>query len=434
MLILKKDNMKNANFEERYIERNIDANFEERYIERNIEKQLISWLDAREILLIRGPRQSGKTTILNRLIEILKNRKVEEGKIHLINFEDSMLRIEFEKDPKEFIESYLEGGKNYFLMDEVQYIQDVGKKLKLIFDSFNNVKMIITGSSSFDMTNLGKYLVGRVIFFELYPFSFSEFLRAKNERLEKIHEQIKIDINKKTVIKKSIFIERLNALLHEYLTFGSYPRVVLENDKNKKKELLKNLFLNYIEKDVVSLYGNKYRDKTVKLLKVLASCKSIIKYETLTVNSNLKYKDVTELLPLLQDSFVISILSPFYKNLLNELRKNPKIYFVDYGVRNYLLGNFENIDFDFLYENFIHNELKREHKINFWRTTAKTEVDFIINEKIPIEVKIKPKITRSLRSFIHKYKIKKAFIANLKTIDKKKINNSEIYFCPFVYF
>lgn len=404
-----------------------------KYIERNIEKDIVSWLNAREIIAIRGPRQSGKTTMLNRLREILKNKKTKEERIHFINFEDSIIRIEFEKNPKEFIKSYLVDGKNYFLMDEVQYINDVGKKLKLIFDIFDNTKLIITGSSSFDMTNLGEYLVGRVLFFDLYPFSFLEFLRAKNKRLERIYKQIRINFYKKIILKKSIFLEELNTLLHEYLTFGSYPRIVLENNQKKKKELLKNLFLNYIEKDIASLYGKKYRDKAVKLLKVLASCESIIKYETLTT-SGLKYHEVREILSLLQDSFVIFILKPFYKNLISELRKNPKIYFVDYGIRNQLLENFENINFDFLYENFIHNELKRKHKINYWRTTSKTEIDFIVNEKIPIEVKIKPKITRSLRSFINKYKTEKAFIANLNAIDKKKINNCNIYFLPFVYF
>ena len=161
---------------------------------------------------------------------------MEEECIHYVNFEDDLAKLKFEENPKEFIEFHiLSKRKHYFLLDEVQYVKDIGKKLKLIFDSFENVKLIITGSSSFDMINLGPYLVGRVIFFTLYPFSFLEFLRSKGERYEKLYERIKVDFGKRIKPEKTIFLDELNKLLHEYLTFGSYPRVVLERSKEKKK-------------------------------------------------------------------------------------------------------------------------------------------------------------------------------------------------------
>ncbi len=308
--------------------------------------------------------------------------------------------------------------------------------MKLIFDFFDNIKLIITGSSSFNLTNLGSYLVGRVIFFNLYPFSFQEFLRSKGEKYENLYKKLKIDFDKTIKIKKTIFLEELK-FLHEYLIFGSYPRIVLEKNKHKKKELLKNLFITYVEKDIVGLYGIKYRDKVVKLLKTIASISgNVINYESLSTNSGLKYHEVRDLLPLLEDSFVISIVKPFYKNLINEIRKNPKIYFVDYGIRNYLLENFDKLTFESLYENFVYNELKiRNYNVKYWRTTTKTEIDFILEHKeiIPIEVKTKPKITRALRSFIQHYKINKALIPNLNTVNKTKINNCDIFIIPFVY-
>jgi len=409
------------------------------YIERDIEKEVEKWLDSREIIAIRGPRQSGKTTLLLRIKDILKNKGIEEERIHYISFEDDLTRLKFEEGVKEFIEFYLTSDKkHYFLLDEVQYIKDVGKKLKLVFDSFDNTKLIITGSSSFDLTSLGSYLVGRVIFFNLYPFSFSEFLKTKDKKYENLYKKLKINLESEEInIEKTIFLDELNKLLHEYLIYGSYPRIVLEKDINKKKELLKNLFITYIEKDIVAMYGIKYREKVVKLLKAIASiCGNVINYETLSTHSGLKYHEVRDILPLLEDSFVIFIVKPFYKNLMNELRKNPKIYYIDYGMRNYLLENFENLLFDKLYENFIHNELKRSHQVKYWRTTAKTEVDFVIEHKkniIPIEVKVKPKITRSFRSFIQHYKPTKAFIMVLNTFDKASINNCNVFILPFVY-
>src|SRR3989344_1215930 len=356
------------------------------YIEREIEASIIKWLDAKEILIIRGSRQSGKTTLLNRLKEMLMSKEVGKENIHYITFEDVVLRMKFEENPKEFIEFYAieKGkGKNYFLLDEVQYIRDIGQKLKLVFDLFSEIKIIISGSSSFDLTTLGEYLVGRAIFFDLYPFSFAEFLKTKGKNYEQLYNKIKIDITKKTIqIKKTIFIDDLNKLLQEYLTFGSYPRVVLEKDVAKKKELLKNLFITYIEKDIVARYGIKYREETVKLMKALASSTgNVTNYETLTIHSGLKYNEVRKILPILEDSFAITLLKPFYKNLLHELRKNPKIYFIDFGFRNYLLERFEQIDYDYLYENFVLNELKRKNKIFYWRTTSKAEVDFIIEGK-----------------------------------------------------
>ena len=136
----------------------------------------------------------------------------------------------------------------------------------------------------------------------------------------------------------------------------------------------------------------------------------------------------------MQDSFVISIVSPFFKNKMNELRKNPKIYFVDCGTRNYLSGNLDNPVFDKLYENYVHNELQRTSTVKYWRTTAKTEVDFIIENKeiIPIEVKTTQKITRSFRSFITSYQPRTAIIATLKDVEEEKIGNCNIYIIPFV--
>jgi len=408
------------------------------YIERDVESTIESWLKEREIIAIRGPRQSGKTTLLKRLRTKLLHKNVDKERVHFISFEDDITRLKFEENPKEFIQFYLDSEKHYFLFDEVQYVNNIGKTLKLLFDTFENIKIIITGSSSFDLTNLGSYLVGRVIFFNLYPFSFHEFLKTKDKKYIDLYNKIRIDVHKKNVTtKKSIFLDDLNTFLHEYLTYGSYPRIVLENNVQKKKILLKNLFTTYIEKDIVAMYGINYREKVVRLLKTLASIYGgMVNYQTLSENSGIKYKEIRNILPLLEDSFVIFIVKPFYKNVTNELRKNPKIYFVDYGLRNYLMEDFDTISFDTLYENFFHNQLKRSSTVKYWRTQAKTEVDFVIQSKkeiIPIEVKTTPKITRSFRSFINHYHPHNAFIMNVKNVNVQTIDETTVYTIPLVY-
>jgi len=406
------------------------------YVEREIEKDLGRWLEEREMLAIRGPRQSGKTTLLERMKEMALSRGIDEKQIHYISFEDDLVRLKFEKDAKEFVRSYIAAGKNYFLFDEVQYVNDAGKKLKLLFDSFPEVKFVFTGSSSFDLTNVGALLVGRVVFFDLLTFNFKEFLRAKGERFERIYNENRIDVAGTVKIKEMLFVDELNKHLHEYLTYGGYPRIVLEEEAEKKKELLANLFTTYVEKDVVSMYGKKYRDGGVKLLKSFAAMlTSTVQYETLSQTAGLKTNEVKGIMPLLQDSFVIFITPPFYRNLITELRKNPKVYFVDYGIRNHLLENFDSVEFDGLYENFVHNELKRKGRMKYWRTTSKTEVDFVLehgNEIIPIEVKTTAKTTKALRSFISEYAPKRAFVANLKETGREKINGCEVFTVPFV--
>ncbi|MBI2675509.1 MAG: ATP-binding protein [Candidatus Aenigmarchaeota archaeon] len=409
------------------------------YIEREVEKEIGKWLDSREIVAMRGPRQCGKTTLLMRIAEMLKSRGVDESRIHYTNFEDDLAKMKFEENPKEFIEfSMTTGGKNYFLLDEVQYLKNAGKQLKLVFDSFSNAKIFVTGSASFDLTDMGKYLVGRIIFLDIHPFSFLEFLRAKNRKYEELYSKLRISLRDKRVrLTKTVFLDDLNNLLHEYLTYGSYPRVVTEHDRNRKKELLKGLFITYIEKDIVGLYGKQYREKVVRLLKACAySMGNIVNYETLSRNAGLSYHDVRNIMPLLEDSFVIFAVRPFYRNKMNELRKNPKIYFVDFGMRNHIMEAFDKIDFSVLYENFVHNELKRLFSVKYWRTTAKTEVDFVIEhgrEIIPVEVKTQAKVTRSFRSFIESYSPGKAFILNLTEIGKKRVNGCKVVIAPFAY-
>lgn len=408
----------------------------EKIITRDIEQQIIKWLNSKEIIAIRGPRQCGKTTFLNKIMQILKERKVDQKNIHYTSFEDDFEKEKFEKNPKDYISFNLnKKGKNFLLLDEVQYIKNAGKLLKLVYDSIQNIKIIITGSSTLDLNEIGSYLVGRVLLFEMYPFSFNEFLHAKNEKLYNYYNSKRVQFSDIKIKKeKIIFLDELNKLLKEYIAFGGYPAVVLEEDYEKKKFLLKNLFQTYIEKDIVKVYGSKYKQRISDLIKYLASLNAaIINYNDISSAISLYDKEVKEILSILEETYIIKSIRPFHKNLTTELRKNPKIYFIDTGLRNIITGRFDfsNEEYGKLLENYLLNKLKEE-KVNYWRTTAKAEVDFIINEKTPVESKITPKITRSFRSFINTYKPKTAFLINMESFDLHKINNTKIFIIPFV--
>jgi len=153
------------------------------------------------------------------------------------------------------------------------------------------------------------------------------------------------------------------------------------------------------------------------------------------------------MISILSETYIIRLLRPFYRNPITELRKTPKVYFYDLGMRNYTINNFNNLedrnDTGALVENFVLLSLLNfdEIKINYWRTIAKAEVDFVIETAdgiVPLEVKYKnfkePKITRSLRSFIKEYKPKKAIVATKDFWGEKKIDSTIVKFIPVVYF
>ena len=406
----------------------------EKIIERDIEVRLRKWIDEKEILAIVGPRQSGKTTLLIKLMKLLGERGIRKDKIHFISFEDDFEKEKFERNPKEYVEYYLKGEKekNFFLFDEIQYVNDAGKYLKLIYDSYPNIKIIITGSSSLDIRGVGSALVGRIIFFELYPFSFGEFLKAKDEKIYIYYKRYKLSLSSFKIFEV-LFLEKLNNYLREYLTYGGYPRVVLEKDIEKKKELLKNLYLTYVEKDIVKIYGSEYKRRIYDLVKYLASVNGkILNYNEICNVANLYYKELKDIFKMLKDTYIIQLITPFHKNLISELRKNPKVYFVDLGLRNSIVDRFSFSDEEFgiLLENYALN-LFRGENIAYWRTTAKAEVDFIlVNKLVPVEIKTRPKITRSLRSFLNSYKSKFGLIMNLNEFYQEKIGNSIIYVMP----
>lgn len=403
------------------------------YVPRDAEPEIEKWLYDKEIILIRGPRQSGKTTLLGRIRETLLKGGADEKDIISVTFEDDLERMKFEKNPKEFI-GFHQTKKTWFLFDEAQYVKDIGKILKLLYDAYPNAKFIVTGSSSFDLTELGRYLVGRVIFVDVLPFSFLEFLRAKSPK----HEKKLMELRAGALAGKGMetgFLGDFNDYLKEYLKFGAYPRIALEEDDFKKTQLLKTLFSNYVEKDVVARFGNKYREPAILLLKTLAaSVGGPVKYETLSQQSGIPYNEAKIMLPLLQDSFVINIIKPFHRNISTEIRKNPKVYFLDNGFRNNLLGDFSGTITGQALENFVYCELRHMGKVNYWRTTSGGELDFVVGDlEIAVEVKKAGKTTRSFANFLSEYTPKKTFMVSLGELGEGEANGKKYLKIPAVY-
>ena len=425
------------------------------YFERNLLEEIKKWMDRREIIAIKGPRQSGKTTLLEMLKEwLIKEKGVDEEDIVFITFEDRELLEKFELDPKSFVRRFVGERKVYFMIDEAHYCRDIGQKLKLLYDLYKNIKFIITGSSSLEITSeTARFLVGRLFSFELLPLNFHEFLKVRDKNLARIYIEKNRQIRKfifegkdVEIEEKDIFIKELLEHLNEYLVFGGYPEVVKSKSEEEKRIVIKNIFNTYIEKDVLAYLQITDITRFRRLISILAfTLGNLISYEKLSSYCDTYFKNIVRLLDILQQTYVIKLLRPFHRNLVTELRKNPKVYFYDYGLRNYAINNFNDLelreDAGKLAENFVLNQLETEELfINFWRTTAKAEVDFVLSDItriIPIEVKFesfkKPKITRSFHSFLKNYKPKNALVVTKDFWGEKEIGKTKVKFVPIVY-
>src|SRR3990170_5231103 len=198
--------------------------------------------------------------------------------------------------------------------------------------------------------------------------------------------------------EKDIFHKEFAQLLNEYLTFGGYPAVIKTQDFETKKTILKNIYDTYISKDIVEFLkisdAFKYRC-TVRTLAALTG--KLMNYNDLSSTCQSYYKETKRTISTLSETYITKLIQPFHKNPITELKKNPKIYFLDLGLRNYIINNYNPLekrtDTGALVENFVFLCLRNnfpDKTINYWRTTAKAEVDFILRlngELIPIEVK-----------------------------------------------
>jgi len=410
--------------------------------ERKLEKKIEKFIDRREIIGIRGPRQSGKTTLLKMIFNKINTNRA------FINMDRPDLRKSFETNPITFVKRFKDKGKLFLFLDEVQRVKNAGEYLKIIYDEFQDVKIFFSGSSSLEMkTNILPFLVGRLFLFNLYTFDFEEFVGSKDKGMVKVfrelNKSVTDSINGHDEPSPPVFDNEFLELWKEYAVFGGYPEVVKARDVETKITILKNIHNLYIERDVVSFFGIEETSKFDEFVKYLAfNISSILSLSNISSDLKISYRKVEEFLSILQHTYIVSLLKPLHKNLVTEIRKAPKLYFLDLGLRNSVLDNFvvfdNRTDRGEIMENFIFRELLPFEGLNYWRTTGKAEVDFVIKENeyiIPVEVKMSgEKLTRGFHSFLRAYKPEKAFIVTLDTFKKQKIMETNIYWVPVWYF
>lgn len=401
------------------------------FIKRQLLDQLKEHLDKKEISLILGPRQAGKTTVILKLKKELEQQGKKTAYFNLDRLEDLELfqtqktlleRIEFEHGKK----------KVFVFIDEIQRLKNAGLFLKGLYDYHSLCKFIVTGSGSLELKeNIIEPITGRKKTFYLYPLSFSEFFEFRvGKKIADFNQFYQLNQNE------------TKRILNEYLVFGGYPRVVLGKTRQEKQDALEEIYLSYLEKDVKALLNVEKDLAYQHLLRYLAAeTGSLFKKSGISSNLGINIKTLNRYLFLLEKTFVIKLVRPFYKKITKELTKTPKVYFLDLGLRNFILKRFDPFfqrdDKGKIFENFVFRQLldrKPSFGIWFWRTNQGAEVDFILQEKelLAIEVKaskIKPGLVgKSLLSFLEKYQIKQGIIVHLGQEKKiKKANKTILY-------
>lgn len=369
---------------------------------RDVTIKAQKYLDNEEILLFIGPRQAGKTTVLKQLQHLLK----KEIPYFYLNLEDKEYLKLLNNNPKNIFQIFSidQSKKSILFIDEVQYLDDPTNFLKLLFDQYKEkLKLIVSGSSAFYLDKkFHDSLAGRKKIFFVYTASFREFLRFKKEDLlSKKH------FNKLSLVEE----EKLTKYLYEYLIYGGYPRVILEDSYEEKKEILRDLAYSYIKKDVVEA-GIRSDENFYLLLKILSQqIGNLVNFSEISSSLGVSRTMISNYFYVMEKSFHIQLIKPFYKNLRKEITKMSKIYFYDLGLRNFFYGNLDNlivrIDKGQLVENFFFRHLLERYypeEIKYWRKINGGEVDFVVDRQA-YEIKTNKKNInlKKYQNFINKY-------------------------------
>ena len=343
---------------------------------------ILNHIPKKEFTILIGARQIGKSTLLKQLFDDLN----QKGRtVYFLNLDRKEILDELNESPENLFKICpLQPDKKITVfIDEIQYLNDATNFIKLLFDEYSNrLKIVATGSSAFYIDKqFNDSLVGRKKIFQMGTLDFEEFLLFKG-RNDLVEEVIKLkDKNQEKSIQENV----LWGFMDEFMNYGGYPAVVLENDIPQKIELLKDIRDSFIKRDILES-GITDETKFYRMMMLLASQSgNLLNVNEISNTLRITNATVENYLYVLQKCFYITLVKPFYNNLRKELTKMPKVYINDLGLRNVLINYFspleqradkgivlENLAFRLLSERYDQDQIK------YWRTADGNEVDFVV--------------------------------------------------------
>lgn len=328
------------------------------YIQQKQLANLKKMVSPARVVVVYGARRTGKTTLLKKFLESTDEKAL------FVNGDDIVVRQYLESQSTEKLRDFV-GNHTLLLVDEAQYVRQIGLNLKIIGDSNPALRVIATGSSSFELArDIGEPLTGRKRVLTLFPLAQMEI-----SQIEKTHETI--------------------ANLESRIIYGAFPEVVLQRSNSEREEYLRELLSSYLFKDILQLEGIRHADKFERLIQLLAfQIGKEVSLAELGRQLGMSKNTVERYLDLLEKAFVIYKRSGFSRNLRKEISKNKRYFFYDNGIRNALINNFNPLtirdDIGALWENYIITErMKKQEYLReftnsyFWRTYDKKEIDLI---------------------------------------------------------
>lgn len=337
------------------------------FVPRDIHQKIKKWLDRREIIPITGCRRSGKTTLMYMAINHLLE-EIDKENILFVKCDDERVEEKnlIESAREKHREMFDPEGRTYLFLDEIQEIEDWNKTIKRIYDLDEKTKIFLSGSRLLK-SELSTALAGRFVYFDVYPFSFKEFLKARN-----------VDIKSRTDLlsKKS----NVKHHLREYLQWGGFPEIVLEKEEERKKELLKFYSDSILYRDVIKRSGINKPEKVEKLKSyLLSNFTNLLNYNKIAKHLSVSPDTISSYIHHMEESYFVFPV-PLFSYSIKKQQVNPKkIYCIDNGIRNSVGFKFSR-DLGRLYENTVYLELNRRYdEIYYWRDNG-IEVDFLIKE------------------------------------------------------
>jgi hypothetical protein len=345
---------------------------------RTIQDHIEQWLFKGKVIVIYGARRVGKTTLVNQILKKYAGQDIDflekqitlsdpKSEYRYLNCDYITVRQLLETENEHQLKQIL-GNTKLIVLDEAQRIENIGLILKIIVDTFPDVQVIATGSSSFSLSNkITEPLTGRAIHYMLYPLSVQEIINT--------HDPLYIESN-----------------LNRLLRFGSYPEVFTTKTETQTREILESIASNYLYKDILEFENVKSSKILYNLLQLLAlQLGNEVSFQELAKSLGINHLTVKRYIDLLEKCFVIFSLNAFSRNYRKEISKSVKVYFYDAGIRNMLIQNFNPLnlrsDTGGLWENFCILERFKYNQNNrrfvnsyFWRTYDQQEIDLIEEE------------------------------------------------------